>query len=173
MLPFVIQVMARLAQLAATCAVAAVITALTMSTPAAASCVGPPSPLPYRFTGTVTSVQRDGLIAQVRTDNGRQVVVRGTPPDNETGVTSVDRHFAVGVRYEFHPLNNGSPFQDNACTATKAVGGTPAASGGNGKSRIIAGGLLLIAAALATGWWLARRRNMLRSRQPVTHLNDL
>jgi hypothetical protein len=31
----------------------------------------------------------------------------------------------VGIRYEFHPINNGSPYQDNACTATHEVAGGP------------------------------------------------
>jgi hypothetical protein len=67
----------------------------------------------------VTSTERDGRIARVRTDDGQDVEVDGTP--SATGATSVDRTYAVGTRYEFHPLNATSPFQDNACTSTRSL----------------------------------------------------
>lgn len=86
---------------------------------AAASCASPPRPSPYAFTGTVTSVEREGVLAHVLTDDGAEVEVVGSP--SETGVTSVDRTFKPGVRYEFHPLNDSSPYQDNSCTATREL----------------------------------------------------
>ena len=86
---------------------------------ASASCAAPPPVSPLVFTGTVVSTERDGLVAKVRTDDGRRVEVVGTP--STTGMTSVDRTFEVGARYEFHPLNETSPFQDNACTDTHVI----------------------------------------------------
>jgi cell wall-associated NlpC family hydrolase len=71
------------------------------------------------FTGTVESVERDGLVAHVRTDAGQRIHVIGTP--SEAGATTVDRTFTTGVRYEFHPLNSSSPYQDNICTRTHAI----------------------------------------------------
>lgn len=88
-----------------------------MGTAAAyASCAGPPEPSPYAFTGTVLSVEDGGTIATVETDEGDTVTVLGGP--GGYGVTSVDRTYEVGVRYEFHPINDQSPYEDNDCTAT-------------------------------------------------------
>ena len=69
------------------------------------------------------------------TDEGRTVTVNGGPSGTGTGTdtntaTSVDRTYRPGVRYEFHPLNAASPYQDNACTATRAIGGA------SGESRL-------------------------------------
>jgi hypothetical protein len=89
--------------------------------PAVASCAGSPSPSAYQFTGTVVSTGSEGRIAQVATDDGRKVEVRGTP--DASGVTSVDRTYRQGARYEFHPVNNASPYDDNACTATRELSG--------------------------------------------------
>lgn len=90
------------------------------ATPSAwASCAQPPAVSQHVFAGTVTSTERDGRIARVRTDDGQDVEVDGTP--SATGGTSVDRTYAVGTRYEFHPLNATSPFQDNACTSTRPL----------------------------------------------------
>jgi hypothetical protein len=98
--------------------------------PAAASCVLPPRTSPAAFTGTVTAVANDGRVATVRTDDGRVVEVVGTPDLHQgAGRTSVDRRFDVGVRYQFHPLNDTSPYQDNACTATRPIGAAAPATG--------------------------------------------
>jgi hypothetical protein len=86
---------------------------------AAASCAGPPAPSSHAFTGTALAVEHEGRVATVKTDDGRTVVVRGTP--NESGFTSVDRTYTVGARYEFHPVNATNPFEDNACTATRMI----------------------------------------------------
>lgn len=94
--------------------------------PAQASCALPPQPSPYSFTGTVVSVDDDGRVAHVRTDAGRRVVVLGAGDPGSDARTSVDRRFAVGGRYEFHPVNSRSPFQDNACTATRQLSGPEA-----------------------------------------------
>ncbi|WP_285741100.1 hypothetical protein [Lentzea sp. NBRC 105346] len=138
--------------LARVAAVIALTTAglLTGFQPAAhASCAMPPPESPAVFTGTVESTERDGLVAHVRTDDGRQVDVVGTP--SESGVTSVDRTFTKGVRYEFHPLNASSPYQDNICTRTHAVDSapptapTPSTAGGPGvKVAIGIGGALVV-----------------------------
>jgi hypothetical protein len=142
--------------------------------PAWASCAPDAPTSPHVFTGTVISTEREGRVAHVRTDDGQSVVVVGTPA--ESGVTSVDRTYEVGVRYEFHPLNATSPFQDNICTRTHAIGspattpqptvspapGTPAAGedGTAGSSRlpalIIVGGGATVAVLVTVG--LVRHR---------------
>jgi hypothetical protein len=145
-------------------------------TPANASCMPTPRVSDYRFTGTVTQVGDDGRTAAVRTDDGRTVTVHGSPADGPNVRTSVDRTYQVGVRYEFHPLNATSPYQDNACTATHPI--EPAATGGQlqpsagaigvarpdassssgwGLPWWAATGLMAVLAA-AVGIWLARRR---------------
>lgn len=83
------------------------------------SCAAESRPSANAFTGEVVSVTADGKVATVRTDNGSTVEVIGGPGDGS--VTSVDRTYKVGVRYEFHPVNNHSPYQDNICTATHVV----------------------------------------------------
>jgi hypothetical protein len=99
--------------------------ALLTAVPASAKCVANPSASAHRFTGTVIAVQRAGRLAEVQTDDGRTVMVSGTPaeadPPGGVAATSVDRVFAVGARYEFHPINSASPYQDNACTATRQL----------------------------------------------------
>lgn len=100
-----------------------------------ASCVPNPPASPSVFTGTVTSTERDGLVAHVGTDDGRMVTVVGTPADS--GVTTVDRTYQVGARYEFHPLNATDPFQDNICTRTHIIGpaGVPTTTEAPGSTR--------------------------------------
>ncbi|MDP9416427.1 MAG: hypothetical protein M3P48_00980 [Actinomycetota bacterium] len=98
------------------------------ATPAYASCAEKPRRSPYAFPGTVIDTARGGLVATVVTDDGRKVTVVGTPA--ESGVSTVDRTYALGARYEFHPLNSASPLQDNICTRTTRISGpaeTPAA----------------------------------------------
>lgn len=92
--------------------------------PASASCVEPAPTSPAVFTGTVLTTESDGRIAQVRTDDDRSVEVRGTPSPG--GITSVDRTYIVGTRYEFHPINATDPFEDNICTNTHALAPRPA-----------------------------------------------
>ena len=62
-------------------------------------------------------------MATVRTDSGATVEVIGTPGlrRDESAGTSVDRSYEVGGRYEFHPVNTSSPFEDNYCTATRLL----------------------------------------------------
>jgi len=91
--------------------------------PAQASCAGPPSDSPAAFTGTVVEVEKDGRVAYVALDDGSTAVVHGSPGLGNDTVTSVDRRFAAGARYEFHPFNDTSPFQDNACSATRQLAG--------------------------------------------------
>jgi len=147
----------------------AVAAVLLAAAPAQASCVQPPLASPHRFAGTVTAVSNAGRTATVRTDNGRTVTVVGSDADGPNAATSVDRAYQVGVRYEFHPINDTSPYRDNACTATHAIGagsagtgepaarGSDTASGGSSTSLwlgISAAAFLLI----GTGLWLLRRR---------------
>jgi hypothetical protein len=79
----------------------------------------------HRFTGIVTEVSDGGHTATVRTDDGRIVTVLGGDPKT---ATPDDRIFDKELRYEFHPLNDTTPYRDNACTATRALGpaSTPA-----------------------------------------------
>lgn len=114
------------------------------------------------FTGVVLATRSRGRVATVRTDAGATVEVVGTPSPG-SAATSVDRTYEVGARYEFHPLNGASPYQDNACTATRLLSSTaPSAAGsesaGTGRGWIVpaAGGLVLLGAGGAL--LVARRR---------------
>jgi hypothetical protein len=89
--------------------------------------------------------------------------VLGSDADEPNAATSVDRTYRAGAKYEFHPLNDTSPYQDNACTATHLIGANspdpsgPAASGDPSTSLWLA----ISAAAIlltGTGLWLLRRR---------------
>jgi hypothetical protein len=113
---------------------------LMTATPARASCVLPARVSSYRFTGTVTSVEHGGRTATVRTDDGRTVTVNGGGGDRPEVVTSVDRTYEKGARYEFHPLNDASPYRDNACTATHRIEPVATAAGESGASTTTAGG---------------------------------
>lgn len=98
--------------------------------PALASCVAFPGVSPHAFAGTVVALAREGRVAQVRTDDGRAVEVRGTParpdgPGGATSATTVDRTYELGARYEFHPVNAAAPFEDNSCTATHPLPALP------------------------------------------------
>jgi hypothetical protein len=66
-------------------------------------------------------------VAEVVTDEGEKVTVQGTEDASwfSNSYSSVDRRYALGGRYEFHPLNDESPYSDNACTATRQVSGPP------------------------------------------------
>lgn len=108
--------------------VVAAATVTAVGGPAAASCAQPPKESPYAFTGTVTKVGNGDRLATVRTEDGRLVTVVGTPDEN-SGATTVDRTYVVGARYRFHPLNDESPYRDNACTATTQLGAAPSPSG--------------------------------------------
>lgn len=68
-----------------------------------------------------------GRVAEVVTDEGATVTVQGTEDTTwfSNSYSSVDRRYALGGRYEFHPLNDDSPYLDNACTATRQVSGPP------------------------------------------------
>jgi hypothetical protein len=85
--------------------------------PAVGSCAETQIRSPHAFTGVVVSTRSRGRVATVRTDAGATVQVVGTP-DSGSAATSVDRSYEVGGRYEFHPINSSSPYQDNACTFT-------------------------------------------------------
>lgn len=80
---------------------------------------------PVVFVATVVSTSngdREAVMNIVSVWRGSdlpaQVRVIGTP---ETGAaaTSVDRKYAVGHTYLVLPVNQSSPFQDNACTQTQ------------------------------------------------------
>lgn len=94
---------------------------------ASASCMMPPLKSADTFVGTVVSVEQQGKIATVRTQDGEMVTVIGGPGAGSV-VSSVDRHYVTGTTYEFHPLNRQDPYRDNACTATHPLGGHQAAS---------------------------------------------
>lgn len=88
-----------------------------------ASCRLPPTTSASAFTGTVVTTSDSDRTARVRTDAGAEVTVLGTESPDANSVTSVDRTFRTRARYEFHPLNDASPFRDNACTATRQLTG--------------------------------------------------
>jgi hypothetical protein len=100
-------------------ALAGGVCAVVSAAPASASCLADPPPSPYAFTGRVLDTRWDGRWARVRTDSGDVVEVLGGGPD---AVSSVDRFYRAGRRYEFHPINRRTPFRDNLCTATHRVG---------------------------------------------------
>jgi len=64
-------------------------------------------------------------VAEVVTDDGTTVTVEGTEYTSwwSNSRSSVDRRYALGGRYEFHPLNEKSTYSDNSCTATRQLSG--------------------------------------------------
>lgn len=104
------------------------VTLLLLAAPGAASAscaTDRPPASPYAFVGTVIDTAKDNRVATVITDEGEQVKVVGTPASGwfATGVSSTDRRYALGGRYEFHPVNASDPYQDNICTATRKLAG--------------------------------------------------
>ena len=96
--------------------------------PAFASCAtDSPDPSPHAFVGTVIATSEGGRVAEVVTDDGASVTVEGTDDTSwsSNSYSSADRRYALGGRYEFHPLNDASPYSDNACSATRQVSGPP------------------------------------------------
>ena len=99
----------------------------------------------------------------------------------------MDRRFDVGIRYEFHPLNGTSPYQDNACTATREVNehlttqsARPAAeraSPARGATLAAAGAVLAVAGTVVALYLLRRRsrasrplgRRSQECRKPLAH----
>jgi len=133
-------------------AVLAVVAVLGEPAPAAASCAFPVRTSAYAFVGTGTDTSNGGRVATVRTDGGAVVTVVGTP-DLGSSATSVDRKYVVGTRYEFHPINSESPYQDNACTATHEVAGGvapggPGPGGSGGWPWVTVAGVVLVALAV-------------------------
>ena len=57
------------------------------------------------------------------TDSGQRVTVLGTEGGFAESFRSTDRRYALGGRYEFHPLDGASPYRDNICTATQQLAG--------------------------------------------------
>jgi hypothetical protein len=90
-----------------------------------ASCAAEASASPYAFVGTVIETGKQDRVATVITDGGQQVKVVGTPNGSwfSRSSSSTDRRYALGGRYEFHPVNAESPYQDNRCTATRQLAG--------------------------------------------------
>lgn len=139
--------------------------------PANASCAASPAPSPHRFTGVVIATRSHDRIATVRTDAGATVEVRGTMTTVDNAASSVDRTYEPGARYEFHPSNDASPFQDSICSVTHLIarGVTPVAqvpsvaagadTGADGDARRrrsapwwALGSALVVATVAATGW---------------------
>jgi hypothetical protein len=137
---------------------------LAGATGAQASCARSPSVSAHVFVGTVTSLANNGRTAQVRTADGHLVQVDGSPEHTAGSATSVDRTYAMGVTYEFHPTNGASPYQDDICTATHALASparTVAASpapGNNASPWWWATGAGLLAAAVGLLVWRRRTR---------------
>lgn len=106
----------------------AVALAVVQAPAAQASCIGNPDPSPYTFSGVVERTDLGQRIAYVRTDDGREVVVRGTSATAENMYTTVDRTYFTGHRYVFHPVNGTNPYEDNGCTLTYDLGPEPTAT---------------------------------------------
>lgn len=125
---------------------------------AAASCATDRPPRSSAaFTGVVTATTSRGRVATVRTGTGVEVEVVGTP-DRGSQQTSVDRTYEVGGRYEFHPTNDTSPYQDNSCTATRLLSrGVPPAADAAPYSPAAAV-VALVVAVVAGAVLVARRR---------------
>lgn len=98
---------------------------------ALASCVPPAAGVaPWAaadavFVGTVTSLSNGDRWATVSVeevwqgpDLPAEVVVRGGPED---AITSVDRTYAVGMRYVFAVMVDGGELLDNNCSGTTPV----------------------------------------------------
>jgi hypothetical protein len=89
-------------------------------------------------------------LAFVRTDDGRDVIVLGSYVEGANAHSEDERTDQVGVRYEFDPVNDSSPYQDNRCTATRPLDGaaTGAArrsdSGGGRTVFWVIGGLVVV-----------------------------
>ncbi|GAA4979155.1 hypothetical protein WHI96_03885 [Pseudonocardia tropica] len=141
---------------------------------ATASCVPDPRRSEDAFTGTVASTSTDGRVAQVRTDDGRDVQVVGSPTPRPNTATSVDRSYATGTRYEFHPLNPASPYEDDLCTATHEVAaafaappGPPATTVSTGAfvTALVALGVVALVGTVAAFLVPSRRRRNRRRRR--------
>lgn len=120
--------------------------------PALADCAAAePTRSPYWFTGVVVQTTNVDRTAFVHTDDGRDVIVLGSYVDGANAHTTVDRTYQVGVRYEFDPVNDSSPYQDNRCTATRpldaAATGAARRSDGDGGRTVfwVIGGLVVVA----------------------------
>jgi hypothetical protein len=128
-------------------ALLATFVAVGVAAPASASCLSPPRTSPAAFTGVVVELTNAGRVATVRTDAGQTVTVAGTDAGDPSAITTVDRSFVLGARYEFHPINDASPYQDNACTATRLIADPPAGTSPGGHSSPVGGGGTAAAAA--------------------------
>ena len=140
-------------------AVLVVLVALVWTGPAgsaAASCAEMAKRSPHAFRGVVTQTRSEGRRATVRTDGGETVKVHGGPQGS--ALTSVNRTFSPGGYYEFHPVNASSPFEDNACTATRLLsqGPVPPAPPPDRRPAVALGIAAAAAALLAVA--LRRRR---------------
>ena len=51
----------------------------------------------------------------------RTVIVRCSPVDGPGTASSIDRHYGLGLRYEFHPADDTGPYRDSICSATHLV----------------------------------------------------
>jgi hypothetical protein len=129
--------------------------------PAVASCAEVAKPSPHAFRGVVTRTRSDGRRATVRTDSGQTVEVLGGPRGG--AFTSVDRTFSPGGYYEFHPVNASSPFEDNACTATRLITQGPVPAAAPFPKRTVALALLIAGGAAAALSVLRRSRSRSRT----------
>lgn len=104
-----------------------------LSAPALASCIFDERTLDQQirdaqvvFVGTVNETSSRGRIASFRVEEiwkgaplPTEVEVRGGP-DDPNAVTSVDRHFEIGMRYLVFPTGDARSFEDNNCSPTRA-----------------------------------------------------
>ncbi|MFG1634790.1 hypothetical protein [Pseudonocardia alni] len=173
--PLAVPLLAVLALLAPTSAASGTSAAIGTTIPSTrTSCVPDPLRSAHAFTGTVASTSADGRVAQVRTDDGRDVQVAGSPNPRPNTATSVDRSYATGTRYEFHPLNPAGPHEDTLCTATREVAAAPAVppeppattvSAGAFVTALVALGVVVLVGTAAAFLVPSRRRRNRRRRR--------
>jgi hypothetical protein len=153
-------------------AAAALVATMVAAPSAHAQCISNPPASRHQFTGVVVRTDLGQRIAYVTTEDGRDVVVRGTEATHENEFTTVDRTYFTGHTYLFHPSNGSSPYQDSICSLTTDLGpastptATPVAApelelvgddGGPSPVALWSLGALLGAVLLVTGIVLVRR----------------
>jgi hypothetical protein len=139
----------------------------TTGAPAAQAGQACPTPAtsPDAFVGKVVDVRDAGTLAVVTREDGVTVVVLGAPPGRDTD----DRTYQQGATYEFHPRNDASPYDDDACTATRLLRGPePGERTGRTTPEFIFVGVTMVVAVLAAPRVARRirRRQRLRGESP-------
>jgi hypothetical protein len=137
---------------------------------AAAAAEGCPTPAtsPHAFVGRVVDVRDADTLAVVEREDGVTVVVLGAP-SGRTGRAPDDRTYQQGATYEFHPRNDATPYDDDACTATRLLRGpAPGERTGRTTPEYIFVGVTMVAAVLAAPRVARRVRRLQRPQGDAT-----